>query len=246
MHVGKRLRDIRQAAGLTQVELAERLKIDQASVSRTEQRDDILVSTLRDYIEAMGGALRIDAKLGDRPFVVRSFEETAFRFDYRDEDQFILPIVGDEPFPVRKDIVFSIKPEFSEKIISGLKTVELRRRFPINVPAGTVVLIYSTTPTQALTGMAEIANVVTCAPADIWQNYGKEACIERADFDSYFAGAKSGTAIELRRARRLRRPLELGELRERFNFEPPQSFLYATPQLREALNYECSQVPDRY
>lgn len=244
MHVGERLRDIRVAAGLTQVELASRLRMDQTAISRLEHRQDILVSTLRNYIEALGGRLRIDASLGDRPFVVRSVEEAAIPFEHQNEDQFVLPIVGERPFPSRRDIVFSIRPEYAEKILCGIKTVELRRRFPSEVPTGTVALIYTTTPTQALTGIAEIERVISGAPSAIWENYSRAACIAREDFELYFAGATSATAIKLRHARRLRRSLALEELRERFNFEPPQSFLYAAPDLREALRYECSEVPN--
>jgi predicted transcriptional regulator len=246
MHVGERLCDIRRAAGLTQVQLAARLQIDQAAISRLERREDILVSTLRSYIEALGGKLRIDASLGDRPFVVRSFEETSLRFEYADEDQFVLPIVGEDLFPPKRDIVFSVKPEYSEKIVSGIKTVELRRRFPGDVPLGTIALIYATTPTQALTGIAQIESVFSNPPEDIWEEFAEEACIRREEFDSYFAGTTIATAIKLRRARPLRRSLQLDELRERFNFEPPQSFLYATPQLREALSYQCSEISDRH
>lgn len=242
MHVGERLRDIRVAAGLTQVELACRLQTDQTAISRLEHRQDILISTLRNYIEALGGRLRIDASLGDRSFVVRSVEEAGLKFQHQDEDQFVLPIIGDGPPPSRRDIVFSIRPEYAEKIVSGIKTVELRRRFPSQTPVGTVALIYTTTPTQALTGIAEIESVISRAPSEIWDIYSRDACINKKDFESYFAGATSATAIKLRHARRLRRPLALEELRAKFGFEPPQSFLYAAPELREALRYECSEV----
>jgi transcriptional regulator with XRE-family HTH domain len=141
MHVGERLRDIRRSAGFTQVELATRLQINQAAISRLERREDILVSTLRSFIEALGARLRIDASFGDHPFVVRSVEEAAPRFEYKDENQLVLPIVGDDLFPALRDIVFSVKSEYSEKIVCGLKTVELRRRFPANVPFGTVALV---------------------------------------------------------------------------------------------------------
>ena len=246
MHVGERLRDIRRAAGLTQVELAARLQIDQAAISRLERREDILVSTLRSYIEALGGKLRIDANLGDRPFVVRSFGEAFPAFQHADENQFILPIVGEDLYPPKRDIVFSVKPEYSEKIVSGTKTVELRRRFPASVPMGTVAFIYATTPTQALTGVAQIEMLFNRSPGDIWQEFSEESCVKKEEFDLYFAGTTMATAIKLRRARPLRRSIQLDELRERFNFEPPQSFLYATPQLREALSYECSEISHRH
>jgi len=242
MHVGERLREIRHAAGVTQSELAARLKKNQAEISRMERREDILVSTLRSYIEALGGYLRIDASLGDRSFMVRSVEEAEFQFEYQDENQLILPIVGERPFPTRRDIVFSIKPEYSQKIISGQKTIELRRRFPSTVPVGTIALIYATTPTQALTGIAEIEAVISDTPLAIWEEFSEEACIDRRDFEAYFLGTASATAIKLKRARPLRRRLELEELRERFRFEPPQSFLYVAPELREALSYECSEI----
>jgi hypothetical protein len=53
---------LRQALRRTQVEIAHELGINQDSVSRLEQRADILISTLRGYIEAMGGRLSIIAE----------------------------------------------------------------------------------------------------------------------------------------------------------------------------------------
>ncbi len=55
------LGSIRLAAGLTQVEVAEKAGVAQSEVSRIEARDDVLASTLRRYIEALGGKLEIVA-----------------------------------------------------------------------------------------------------------------------------------------------------------------------------------------
>ncbi len=242
-HVGQRLREIRKLAGLTQEQLAERLNIGQAALSRVEKRRDILVSTLRDYLGALGATLRIDARFDDASALVANVHEAEFRFDPVDENQLVLPIIGEDRLPARRDVVFSIKPDYCDKIVSGAKTVELRRRFPMSVPEGTTALIYATSPTRALLGIAEIGEVHRCAPEEIWQTFAERACITRKDFDSYFDGVERGYAIELKRARPLRRALQLSELRDRFNFEPPQSFLYATPQMREALDYECSEIP---
>jgi DNA-binding XRE family transcriptional regulator len=54
-----RLREVRAACELTQEQLAERLDIDQPNVSRIENRSDVHVSTLADYIAALGGRLEI-------------------------------------------------------------------------------------------------------------------------------------------------------------------------------------------
>ena len=61
------LRELRRAARQTQTDLARKLGIGQDGVSRIEQRDDMLVSTLRRYIAAAGGELRLVADFPDRP-----------------------------------------------------------------------------------------------------------------------------------------------------------------------------------
>src|SRR5580704_15931565 len=61
----KALRHLRQARELTQQSLATLLHIDQAGVSKIENRSDMLLSTLRSYVEAMGGSLRLVAEFPD-------------------------------------------------------------------------------------------------------------------------------------------------------------------------------------
>lgn len=64
------LRALRQALQLTQERLAEALGIGQDGVSRLERRSDLLISTLRDYVESMGGTLSLVAEFPDRKPVV--------------------------------------------------------------------------------------------------------------------------------------------------------------------------------
>lgn len=61
------LKDLRQAMQKTQVDLAATLHVGQDSISRLEKRSDMLLSTLRGYIEAMGGKLEIVARFPNRP-----------------------------------------------------------------------------------------------------------------------------------------------------------------------------------
>jgi hypothetical protein len=63
------LLDLRKARSLTQERMAERLGIGQDSVSRLEKRSDLLLSTLRGYVAAMGGNLRLIVEFPDRPTV---------------------------------------------------------------------------------------------------------------------------------------------------------------------------------
>jgi|TARA_R100000687_G_C6453277_1_gene166347 DNA-binding XRE family transcriptional regulator len=61
------LRDLRKALNLTQDHVAETLNIGQDSVSRLEQRSDLLLSTLGNYVSAMGGSIELIARFPDRP-----------------------------------------------------------------------------------------------------------------------------------------------------------------------------------
>jgi|SRR5689334_20805594 len=61
------LQDLRKAMRQTQVRIARKMKVGQDSVSRVEQRADMLISTLRDYVKAMGGELDLVASFPNRP-----------------------------------------------------------------------------------------------------------------------------------------------------------------------------------
>lgn len=66
------LRELRRAHKLTQARIAETLGIGQDQVSRLEQRSDLLISTLRSYVEAMGGRLTLVVEFPDHKPVVLS------------------------------------------------------------------------------------------------------------------------------------------------------------------------------
>jgi len=70
------LRDLRKARKLTQTRVAKTLGITQDSVSRLEKRSDLLLSTLRKTVKAMGGDVRIVAEFPDRsPVLLFHLEE---------------------------------------------------------------------------------------------------------------------------------------------------------------------------
>src|SRR5437667_12215556 len=64
------LKDLRQAVERTQEDLAASLGVGQDTISRIERRSDMLLSTLRRYVEAMGGKLELVAQFPDRPRMV--------------------------------------------------------------------------------------------------------------------------------------------------------------------------------
>ena len=75
------LRNLRKARKLTQVSMAKSLGITQDSVSRLEKRSDLLLSTLRKTIEAMGGELSLIASFPDHaPVVLAGIAENESRY----------------------------------------------------------------------------------------------------------------------------------------------------------------------
>ena len=61
------LKDLRLAVEKTQVEMAAELGVGQDTISRLEKRSDMLLSTLRHYVESMGGTLELIAQFPNRP-----------------------------------------------------------------------------------------------------------------------------------------------------------------------------------
>lgn len=61
------LQELRKNAGLTQAAISQSLNMPQPNVSRLERESDMLLSTLRNYVNAMGGELTISVELPNKP-----------------------------------------------------------------------------------------------------------------------------------------------------------------------------------
>lgn len=239
--IGMELRRLRLLSGLTQDQVAKRMDVQQAAISKIEKGGEVYLSTVQRYVEALGASLRVDAQFpADAPLTLKLCD--AFDAEYGNDDQFVLPLIGDERFRAQRDVVLSIKPAYSEKILEGSKTVELRRRFPVTAPSGAIAYIYATSPVKAMVGTAEIREVHKLPIEQIWTEFESTVFIERAKFDKYFEGLEHGFALVFDDVKAFSRPLPLSELREKFGFEPPQSFLYAKHNLRRALRDEPAVV----
>ena len=68
------LYELRQARQLSQEQLARELHVGQGNVSKIERRTDVYISTLRSYVEAMGGELEITAKFPQGAVKIKQFE----------------------------------------------------------------------------------------------------------------------------------------------------------------------------
>jgi predicted transcriptional regulator len=115
----------------------------------------------------------------------------------------------------------SIKPEFAERILSGEKRVEFRKRaFRENVSH---VVIYSTTPVAAIVGIFEVDGVFVATPAAVWRRYASVAGIGRNSYGAYYHNQQQAVAIRVGNAVQFMSALPLSSVGQR---RPPQSFRY--------------------
>ena len=122
--------------------------------------------------------------------------------------------------------MLSIHPYHAHRIFDGTKTAELRRTRP-QLSAGDQVLVYVSSPIQALLGGFEVATVVEASPVELWRQIFKYAAVSSEMFQKYFAGADTGYAIQVKRAWKFAQPTPLNTLRSLIpGFHPPQIFRY--------------------
>ena len=134
-----------------------------------------------------------------------------------------------------RNLIISIKPQYALQIVEGIKTIELRRKFPTENIRGGVAIIYASSPVCKIVGYVRIEDVSNLSTAKMWQQFGKAACVTKTFFNSYFDGVESGFAIALSRPVKLKTPLDIKELEEEQIFSPPQSYRYASESLLQAV-----------
>jgi len=128
----------------------------------------------------------------------------------------------------RAILLLSIRPQYANKIFDGSKTVELRRIKP-KLEAEDWVLVYVSTPVQALMGMFQVDKVEESSPNRLWTRVRDRAGVTRKEFDLYYTGTDKAYGIYLKTTRQLSQPINLEYLKQVLSgFQPPQSYRYLT------------------
>jgi len=121
------LDELRSAKQLTQAEMAEILDVPQSSISRIERRADMYLSTLRNYIHAIGGTLQIQAVFPDGCAVVidrfGEYENTTYLLWARSEGKGVYRLLA-RPFQHAGDTL-STKPLKAPALIKSMKALHL-------------------------------------------------------------------------------------------------------------------------
>jgi len=124
-------------------------------------------------------------------------------------------------------ILMSIKPEHVEKIQSGEKIIEIRKKFNKKW-VGCRLTIYSSSPDQAIHGYAKIEDINKDTPERIWSRYEKDIGVKKGLFDEYTSSCDKIYAIHLKNFELYHSPVFKSHIEGLLNHEelkPPQSYL---------------------
>ena len=78
-----RLRELRKSRNVTQVQVAQAMGVEQTAISKLEHRSDLYLSTVYEYIKALGGELKLVASFPEGDISVQSFESQVDRLQPR-------------------------------------------------------------------------------------------------------------------------------------------------------------------
>ncbi len=135
----------------------------------------------------------------------------------------------------------SIKPVYSDRILSREKSFELRRT-PVKLEPGDRVVVYASSPVKAVVGVFLVAGVERGSPSDLWEEYAGEFGIEEADYLDYFEGSDTGHAIRVGNVVEVQ-PVSLDQLRTKITgFRPPQSYQWWRGELSDLVGDDAAQV----
>jgi predicted transcriptional regulator len=109
---------------------------------------------------------------------------------------------------MQTSVLLSIKPEFVEKIFSGLKRYEFRRVIFKSKNVSKVV-VYASHPVQRVVGEFEVGEILALNQKQLWQRTKQYSGIAKAHFDDYFADKETAYAIKIKKAIRYEQPMML-------------------------------------
>lgn len=136
-------------------------------------------------------------------------------------------------------LLLSVRPRFAWALLSGHKTVEIRRRFP-NVAAGMTVVIYSSSPEKAAIGTMRVRSFARSNASAIWRDHSTRIGIDESELTDYLNGASGPSVLELDEPKPWVCPVPLEELRRGLQLEPAQSFRYLNSHQLEELEQMAS------
>ncbi|MCB8043273.1 ASCH domain-containing protein [Microbacterium oxydans] len=97
-------------------------------------------------------------------------------------------------------LFLSIKPRYARSILEGRKTIEVRRKFP-DLPAGTTIVLYSSSPERAIVGTVRLKQASKLPPDRVWELHSDAIDIAQDALGEYLEGADASTLLEVEHPR---------------------------------------------
>ena len=105
-----------------------------------------------------------------------------------------------------KTIILSIHPNHIDKILSGEKRYEYRKRIPKDINH---LIVYATAPTKKVVAIIEVDMVMKDTPQNIWDLTQNESGVSYEFFMNYFNEVSTAYAIKFRNVYKLPNPIEI-------------------------------------
>lgn len=105
-----------------------------------------------------------------------------------------------------KTIILSIHPNHIEKILSGEKRYEYRKRIPQDI---NYLIVYATAPTKKVVAIIEVDMVIKDTPQNIWDVTQNESGVSYEFFMNYFNEVSTAYAIKIRNIYKLPTPIDI-------------------------------------
>jgi predicted transcriptional regulator len=118
-------------------------------------------------------------------------------------------------------VLMSIKPEYVNKILSGQKRFEFRKRQCAKEID--TIIIYETAPIQLVVAEVEVVQIIKNSPQQLWEQTKNLAGVEKNFFNQYYYGANIAIAYELGNVTRYDPPRTLEDYGIK---KAPQSYVY--------------------
>lgn len=121
-----------------------------------------------------------------------------------------------------KDVLISIKPKFVEKIMTGEKTFEFRKRgFASDVRN---IIIYSSSPQKRIVGYFTYSEILKGNPKEVWEVCKGESGIDEKYYTEYYIDKEAAYAIKINEFIKFKKEINPKEIWAEFT--APQSYYY--------------------
>jgi len=138
-----------------------------------------------------------------------------------------------------KVILLSVKPQYADMILKGVKSVELRRVKPKYIEKGSLILLYASSPVKSIVGAFSVDSVAQEPLDKLWEMVKNKSGVTYKEYMKYFKDVKKGVGIFINDYWKLHKPISLDFIKQKMvSFYPPQSFMYTTEEDMLSLHTE--------